>query len=87
MMPDKEINGWEETAGENETRNIQYVFSGDRLILVFDGEPITFSRDYTDFSNGDINSEKRRRNHDFCKNVNYLSCFQELYRYSRWRMA
>jgi hypothetical protein len=41
-------DGWED--GGNETAKIQYVFSGDRLILVFDGEPITLSKDYTDFS-------------------------------------
>jgi hypothetical protein len=41
------IDGWEEI--RDETGKIQYVFSGDKLILVFDGEPITFSRDYTDF--------------------------------------
>jgi hypothetical protein len=42
-------DGWEDAGNENETDKIQYVFLGDRLILVFDGEPITFSRDYTDF--------------------------------------
>jgi hypothetical protein len=42
-------DGWGEIHGENEEAKIQYVFSGERLILVFDGEPITFSRDYTDF--------------------------------------
>ena len=42
-------NEWEKVGDENATGKIQYVFSGDRLILVFDGEPITFSRDYTDF--------------------------------------
>ncbi|MDR1218046.1 MAG: hypothetical protein LBK73_00360 [Treponema sp.] len=36
----------EDIYDESETGKIQYVFSGDRLILVFDGEPITFSRDY-----------------------------------------
>jgi hypothetical protein len=43
-------DGWEEPGNEDEIGKIQYVFSDDRLILVFDGEPITFSRDYTDFS-------------------------------------
>jgi hypothetical protein len=42
------IEGWKEA--RDSIGKIQYVFSGDRLILVFDGEPITFSRDYTDFS-------------------------------------
>ncbi|MDR1219682.1 MAG: hypothetical protein LBK73_08755 [Treponema sp.] len=38
------IDGWE-NIDENATDKIQYVFSGDRLILVFDGEPIiTLSR-------------------------------------------
>jgi hypothetical protein len=44
------VEGWEDIRDKNETGKIQYVFSGKNLILVFDGEPITFSRDYTDFS-------------------------------------
>jgi hypothetical protein len=41
--------GWEDLGDENEIGKIQHVFSGDRLILVFDGEPITLSKYYTDF--------------------------------------
>lgn len=39
----------EEIYDESETGKIQYVFSGDKLILVFDGEPIILSRSYEDF--------------------------------------
>ncbi|MDR0685794.1 MAG: hypothetical protein LBF83_11805 [Spirochaetaceae bacterium] len=35
---------WDEIQTENEKSKIQYVFSGDRLILIFDGEPMTLSR-------------------------------------------
>jgi hypothetical protein len=48
---DWDVDGWgKETPDEVAPGKIQYVFSGDKLILVFGGEPITFSRDYTDFS-------------------------------------
>jgi hypothetical protein len=44
-----DIDGWKKIQDEDIAGNIQYVFSGDKLILVFDGEPIAFSRYYTDF--------------------------------------
>jgi hypothetical protein len=41
-------DGWEDAGVEDETGTIiQYIFSGDRLILLFDGDPTTFSRNYT----------------------------------------
>jgi hypothetical protein len=40
---------WEYASAEPEVQEIQYVFSGKRLILIFDGYPITLSRDYLDF--------------------------------------
>jgi hypothetical protein len=47
------VSGWGDTKYNPDTTNnngkIQYIFSGERLVLVFDGEPITLSKDYTDF--------------------------------------
>jgi hypothetical protein len=40
-------SGWVDAA--NNIGKIQYIFSGDRLLLIFDGEPIALSRDYSDF--------------------------------------
>jgi hypothetical protein len=37
-------DGWEESPDGIVTFKIQYVFSGDRLILAFEGEHITLSR-------------------------------------------
>jgi hypothetical protein len=49
------VDGWEKEGvwgkewEQDETFKIQYVFSGERLVLVFGGDPITLSKDYTDF--------------------------------------
>jgi hypothetical protein len=47
------VSGWGDTEYNPDTTNregkIQYVFSGERLVLIFDGYPISLSKDYTDF--------------------------------------
>jgi hypothetical protein len=44
------FDGWKDNHDGSEELEFQYVFSGDRLIFVSDGEElVTFSRDNTDF--------------------------------------
>jgi hypothetical protein len=35
-----DINGWEEIHDEPTTLKIQYVFSGEKLVLIYDGESV-----------------------------------------------
>jgi hypothetical protein len=47
------VSGWGETINipnsTDTSGHIQYVFSGEKLVLVFDGEPIILSNDCFDF--------------------------------------
>jgi hypothetical protein len=43
------LDGWDNEQNGNRIDKIQFLFSGEKLILAFDGEPIIFSRNYEDF--------------------------------------